>query len=216
MLTMKAIVLFLLAAGAFPALQSTSVKGNGILKKENRKVGNFSKIQVGGAVEVDVKLGSSPSLKIEAESNLLPLYKTTIKGDTLVVHQEGSISSSKTVRLWITVPSLNGVKVSGASEMTIANLKASQFDAQISGASNLTANGTASSLILSASGASQLNFLKVSVKSAKVDASGASQINLNVANKISGGASGASEIAYRGRPTVSVSTSGASNVHGIR
>lgn len=213
---MYAIVLSLLATATLAAPQGAHVKGNGVLKQENRRVGNFSKIEVGGAVEVEVKVGSSPSLKIEAESNILPLYKTTVQGDTLKVYHEGNISSSKTVRIWLTVPSLKGVNVSGASEMTIANLRGSQFGAQLSGASQLTAVGAVDALRLSASGASQLNLLKLTAKSATVDASGASQIDLSVSGKLSGDASGASEIAYRGKPTTSVSTSGASSIRAIR
>jgi hypothetical protein len=213
---MNVFALSLFAITALAASQGTHVRGNGILKQEMRKVGNFTKIQVGGAVEVQVKVGPSPSLRIEAESNILPLYKTTVQGGTLTVHHKDGVSTTKPIKLWITVPSLKGVNISGASEMTITNLKTPKFDVEVSGASNLTAMGSADNLNLSASGASELNLLKLSAKSARVDASGASQIDLSVSSKLSGDVSGASEIAYRGKPTTSVSTSGASSVRALK
>lgn len=186
--------------------------GNGKLKQETRTIGNFSKIDIGGAVDVVIAVGPKPSLKIEAESNLLPLYNTRVEGDTFVMDHKGSISSNKSTRLWLTVPSLDGINLSGASTLHVTGLKSDSASIEVSGASDVVAEGSVKNLDIEASGASKFDASKLSVSTAKVGASGASNLKFGSLEKISGEASGASDVSYQGNPKVDVETSGASSI----
>jgi hypothetical protein len=189
-----------------------STVGNGKLKQETRNIGNFSKIQIGGAVDVVVTVGPKPSLKLEAESNLLPLYNTRVEGDTFVMDHKGSISSNKSTKCWLTVPNLDGIILSGASNLHVTGLKTNSASIEISGASEVIAEGSAKDLDIEASGASKFDGAKLSVSTVKVGASGASNVKLPKVEKISGEATGASNVSYSGSPKVDVETSGASTV----
>ena len=61
------------------------VQGNGQSIVEQRTVGSYSALDINGPVQVEVRVGSAPSLQVEGESNLLPLVRTEGSGSTLRV-----------------------------------------------------------------------------------------------------------------------------------
>jgi hypothetical protein len=87
------------------------------------------------------------------------------------------------------------------------------LSAEVSGASQLTLDGSGGDLTLDVSGASRADLSQFVVGDANVQASGASQVTVNVEGRLDADASGASRILYRGNPTLGrIESSGASRV----
>jgi hypothetical protein len=200
----------LVGCGHFFALGG--VQGSGKAKTETRPIGDFHKIEFGGAIASEVKVGPKASLTITTDDNLLPLIESRVENGTLIIEQKGSTSTNLGTHVVITVPSLDSVEISGASKMTATGLAASKFEAQLSGASKFEATGHADELKIDASGASRVDLGSIAVKTAEVDASGASNIVLKASDKVTGNLSGASNLKVSGGAKVKVDTSGASNV----
>ena len=86
-----------------------------------------------------------------------------------------------------------------------------RFD--LSGASQVTLNGSAQGVTIDASGASQADLSRFQAASANVEASGASSVTVNPSGRLDVDASGASKVYYLGNPTLgTVNTSGASTI----
>lgn len=202
----------LAGCGHLGAMFGPQTVGSGHVKSETRNASGFHRIQVGGATHAEVKVGPKESLQISADDNILPLVRTRVEGGTLIIDVQGPTSTRNGIHATITLPSLDGVEVSGASEMNVAGLHASQFEATLSGASQVKSDGSAQKVQLSLSGASRLDFSHVSSQVAQIDASGASQAKIDASQEISGDLSGASNLRYSGNPKVDVSSSGASSV----
>ncbi|WP_193564187.1 GIN domain-containing protein, partial [Escherichia coli] len=85
--TMKKSFLFiiLIVSIVFNACTFWGVRGNGKLKTQRRNIQNFDHLEVGGAFNIKVELGKEPSIKIQAEENLLPLIKTNVVDGTLKI-----------------------------------------------------------------------------------------------------------------------------------
>jgi len=150
---------------------------------------------------------------------------------SLVVEIDGSLQDA-TMRAEVSLPSLRGVRTSGASTVEVAGeatgdleteasgastIEASGVDlerlgVEVSGASRVEADGEASVLEADVSGASSLATFGLKVASATLDVSGASSAEVDVSGDLRVDASGASNVRFTGTAEVDVDASGGSTV----
>ncbi|MBC5774552.1 DUF2807 domain-containing protein [Pontibacter sp. KCTC 32443] len=223
------ILSFLLVSGTTFAQQ---IKGNGNLQTQSRKVADFSGIKVSGGFYVEVQQGSKEELRIEAEENLMDNIKSEVKDGVLHIYSEGNINSKKGMKAYVTVNELNkinisgGVKVvgkstfkastfdldmSGGSNVTLA-IDAKKLDADMSGASKVDLTGRADDVAFDMSGASDVDARELKAKRVKVGASGASNVKVNASETLSINASGASHVSYAGSPKIEAESTAASKI----
>ena len=172
-----------------------SIKGDGKPKEESRSVGEYDKVIVGSAFQVEAKEGTLAPLKLSADSNILPLIKTEVKDRTLKVWIDGSVSTDSPLKLTLSTPTINGFEASGA---TIVNLElTSKHDLNLggSGASDLKVKGELTNLTCDLSGASKATFSASSLGTLKSTLSGASGLKFSgTVDSLDAELSGASSI----------------------
>ena len=191
----------------------TGIKGSGTSKTEQRNVTGFKRVDAGGAINVEVDAQKDFSVNVEADDNLLQYIKTEVNGDTLKIYSEGRISPSAKLNVKISMPEIEGINLSGASDGRISNVKADELELKVSGASEVSINGEAKTLEADASGASTINAENLKVEDANVEASGASKAMVSATNNLEADASGASKISYTGEPkNIKQNSSGASSI----
>jgi hypothetical protein len=192
----------------------TGIKGSGTSKTEQRNVSGFREIEAGGAVNLEVDAGNEFSVTVEADDNLLQYIKTEVNGNSLKIYSEGKISPTAKLNVKISMPALEGLDISGASDAKVVNVKADSFELKASGASEITINGEANDLKAEASGASEINAENLRAENATVDASGASSAIVSANDTLDVEASGASKIYYTGEPkNIKQNASGASSIN---
>jgi preprotein translocase subunit SecF len=191
----------------------SKTKGSGNTQTEKRDVSGFNEVKAGGALTVEVTAQKEFGVEVEADDNLLEYVKTEVKGDTLRIYTEGRISTRNPIRVRISMPNIESFDVSGASSVTLTNVKNESLRLDASGASKIKVEGEAKELNVDLSGASRLEAENLRAENVTVDASGASSATVVASNEINADASGASSIRYVGEPkNVSRKTSGASSV----
>jgi hypothetical protein len=189
------------------------IQGSGTSKIEKRNVSGFEKIDAGGAVNVEISVQKDFSVEVQADDNLLANIKTEVSGNTLKIYSEDSISPKTRINVKVSMPTIEGLDVSGASSGSISNVNADWLELKASGASKIKVEGTAKELEGNASGASTIDAENLKVEDADVDASGASSAIVSASNDLKIDASGASKISYVGEPkNVKQNSSGASTI----
>ncbi len=191
----------------------SGVQGSGTAKSEQRNVSGFSKIDAGGAVNLEITTQGNFGVTVEADDNLLQYIKTDVSSGTLKIYSEGRISPKTGINIKISMPELSGLDISGASKANVANAKADSLELKASGASKIKIEGVAKSVKTDASGASSIDAENLRVENADVDSSGASKVTVSPSNDLSADASGASSIYYTGEPkNIKQDASGASSI----
>jgi hypothetical protein len=191
----------------------SKVKGSGNIQIEKRDASDFTSVKTGGAITVDIVAQRDFSVEVEADDNLLEHIKTEVKGDTLKIYTEGSISTRNPIRVRIAMPQIESLDVSDASTGTLTNVKNETLTLDASGASKIKIDGEVKELIVDLSGASRLDAENLKAENVTVDANGASSATVAVLNDLNADASGASTIRYAGEPkNVKKNSSGASSV----
>ena len=208
----------------------------GNLKTEEMVFSDFTAVEVGWAFEVTVTQSSSYSVVISADEKIFDDIEVTQTGNTLIIGQKsGTIDLGGLVRkAEITMPDLNKLilsgatrgtaegfsnsntfilELSGASSLEMTNINVGDAEIEVSGASNLDAEGTANDLFSLVSGASNVDLSNFPVNNADVNVSGASRATINLDGRLDADVSGASTLEYIGNPTIGdINTSGSSTV----
>ena len=189
------------------------VKGSGQTASEVRDINGFHALDVGGVFQVEVIAGGEYSVEVEADDNLLHLIETEVRRGVLHIKTERKLSSGNPLRIRISAPDIDALDVSGAANVTLANVKNAGLNVDASGASKIKIDGQTAKLMVDVSGATKIDAESLAAEHATVDASGASHVTVQVDGQLKTHASGASRIDYSGTPTdVIKKTSGAASV----
>ncbi len=223
---------FLLTLNSGCSYGFDGIKGNGNVVKQERDIGSFSSIDVGGAFRVFLKQGDKEQLTVEADENLLDVIKTEVVGNTLKISTKEDIRSPEKLNIYITFVTLKGLELSGACHLTSDNtfnlddieldcsgatdvelkFSASKVEMDCSGASKIELFGTAEKVSLDLSGASQLDAIEFEAGDVDVDVSGASHGKMMVNGELSADVSGAASFKYKGDPKLGdIDVSGAAS-----
>ncbi|HEY3473733.1 MAG TPA: DUF2807 domain-containing protein [Anaerolineales bacterium] len=212
-------------------------RGSGNVVMETREVSDFDTIEIRYPARVFVRQGTSESLEIEAEDNLLPNLKTEVRNGRLEIfyRREGGkhVNPTKTPEITIVVKDLADVDFSSAGELLVEGLKTDSLEISLSGAGNLgledievtalqvnvsgagssTASGTADSLDVAISGFGDFKGSDLHSQDARVDISGAGSATVWVDDELNVELSGAGSVGYYGSASVSRRISGVGGVN---
>ncbi|MDR3711839.1 MAG: DUF2807 domain-containing protein [Puia sp.] len=212
------------------------VRGNGIIKTEDRSVGNFKNIEVGGDENVYISQGETSSLRIEGDENLLPLIEVTQEGDKIYIRPRQGVNLDPTheLRIYAKAPVFHDISVSGACNIIgqekISNpdkmrlhvsgagdikmeVDAPELEAEISGSGSIYLKGQTRDVGLGISGAGHAHCYELLAENTKIDISGAGDAEVYASVKLDADVSGAGSVSYRGGATsINQHVSGAGSV----
>lgn len=206
----------------------------GSIEKEFNQTG-FTKVKLGDANTVNITKGDAFSIKAKGcADDLADLDITVEPGNILDIQFTSYKNNRNRVDFTITLPVLNGIILSGASEGKVSGFEDQDIvmravlsgastgvvngtgidlSVDISGASKLTAKGTTETLYGNISGASKLEAFGVSATEVDIAATGNSIARVTAVDKIFADASGASIVYYKGNPPVkNLVTNGAGKI----
>jgi hypothetical protein len=214
-------------------------RGSRNVVSETRKVSGFDSIEVSYPAEVFVSQGSSESVTVEADDNLLPGLKTEVQSKTLKifykVQDNKRVIPSKTVKITIVVKDLKDVNFESAGELNLTGIETDDLNVSVSGAGNLelekisarnlsvvlsgagsmTASGTTDDLHVVISGFGSYDGQDMHSQSADVNLSGAGSATVWVDEKLDAQISGAGSVEYYGDASVRKNISGVGGVNHV-
>ena len=214
---MKRAILFLsltlLAVGGCRFDKLSETTGSGTMKLEKRSVPAFAAVDVSGAYEVEIVVQQEQTLEVEGDDNLLPLIKTEVKNGVLNINNEKGFSTKHRLRVRISVPSLDAVSTSGASNIVASNVKSDDFKIDASGAGKMQISGETKTLEVDISGAGEIDAKDLRAQKVSINSSGAAQADVYASEELNADVSGAGNVNYYGNPkTVNEDRSGAGSI----
>jgi hypothetical protein len=232
MKTMYLLAASLLLSACVHIDMQQEIKGSGKQATETRTVKGFSKVSLEGDMDVYVTYGTSESVRIEADDNLLKYITTKIEGDELKIATSESIHSETPVKVYVTADDLAGLSMAGSGKMiTQTPFTSKEFAASIAGSGDIDASITAEKLTASIAGSGDVklkgsaNIASVSVagsgnvkgydltaKSASVDIAGSGNCELNTTDLLTGNIMGSGSIYYHGDPKLNSSIMGSGDI----
>lgn len=168
---------------------------------------DFDRIDVSGVYELDVRVGEKFSLELTATPDDLARAEIDVAGETL------NLAMKKNKRNWnkkkketgiyarVTMPSLNGVEVSGVVDGAIAGVDAKEFDIYISGVGDLEFSGKCENLNAKISGVGDLEADELACNDVYVRVSGVGDASVFAKSSVDASVSGMGDIDVFGSPS---------------
>lgn len=222
--------LFLFSCNPF----NLSISGNGQVISETRSITTtYDSVSMEGVGTVIIKNGS-PSVVVNADSNIQEYIETFVDGSTLRIKNKDftSFVSFTDLTVTVTMPSLVSIKNSGTAELSADSFTESSFDVNLSGTGKITASATStnmkvlhtgtgtitmsgitSNLTIIHSGTGAVNTKLCAATNANISLSGTGNIVVSASSSISGALSGMGSISCYGSPTTkSISSTGVGSI----
>jgi len=214
-----ALIVLTLALSSCSALPNVLniTKGSGNVISESRDISGVTSVDLDGSADVDIAFGESESLVIEAEDNIIPLIETKAENGKLIIGTKSgaSYSSTKGVKVHVTLKSLEAVSLSGSGSLTVQNLQGESLKVDLDGSGNINLNGTVNSAEMSLGGSGKINAEQLLVASVKVTVDGSGDARVNASEQLNADLSGSGSIRYSGNPaSVNKKDSGSGSITG--
>jgi hypothetical protein len=211
------------------------IKGDGNVINTSREVGNFDKMSVSGAFDVDLVNGKEGKMEIKIEKNLLPYLVTEVQNGNLKIKWKTgtNIHTNKGVHLTVYFKDLSGVAMSGSGDIVSRDIiKSDSFDVAVSGSGDITLNldtnttdarvsgsgdldfkGSTDSFSARVSGSGDIAAYELMANNADVRISGSGGMTLSVSDKLYARISGSGSVKYKGNPKIEdIKVSGSGSV----
>ncbi len=207
------------------------------VSKETRNVKGFSSVNFGVSGNLSIKLGPEFSVVLEGEKNDLERIVTEVSGDRLLIKQETwRFNLRGRVNIYITMPELNGLSVSGSGKAEIldaikeadnfslnvsgsgrivtAGLVADELNCNISGSGNVTigSSGSADRGEIIISGSGNYSGKDFEIDHLEANISGSGSCLCKAGDSLNARISGSGNISYFGNPRIDARTSGSGHV----
>lgn len=214
-------------------LGEASLTGSGHIVTDVRDVPSFREIEINDDFNVVVEAGRPQLVKITGDDNLVEVVETVVRGDRLRVRTNYNLRSRDDVEVIIHVPELNALHSSGSSDVAAYGVEAGEFEIQVTGSSDLSAEGavesldvtvsgsgevrfagTAEAIRASVSGSGEIDLIKAPAREAAVHVSGSGEVDLAVSEYLDATVTGSGEVHYVGTPRVRSHVTGSGEVHG--
>jgi len=201
---------------------------------------DFSKISIHDSLEAVVTYGKEYKVVANGTKQDLENIQIIVDDGTLDVANGDwrqrqfcfGLCFFDSVKLEITLPKLDRLELSGASEAMLnkfdsdkleirlfgastldGEVKAKELFLDLSGSSETTLKGEVKKFSIEGSGVSSVSAFDLSADSVSLNLSGASSVDIGISNTIDASLSGASEVQYFGNPKVNEDLSGASEIN---
>lgn len=169
-------------------------------------VDGFSRIDLGGSDDVDVRAGTGFSVRAEGPSDELDRLRIARDGNTLEIGRKRSFfgwGSSSKVKVYVTLPQLTEANIAGSGTMAVDRVEGGRFegniagsgdlniaalatetaDVSIAGSGNVRAGGTVKRLEVSIAGSGSLDAAGLRVGEAKVSVAGSGDVRAAVSGQ---------------------------------
>ena len=233
-----------LAASAAPAVAASwsfggeQVQGSGRILKQERQVANFKGLSLGVPGHVELRIGNSEGVTIEADDNLLPLLETVVEDGTLEIRpaRRNLNFRSKSIRIVVQARSIERLALGGSGSIDADALRARRLEVNIGGSGNINLKGvetdalsvaiggsgdlkagagTAGKVSVSIGGSGDVDLGRVQASSARVTLAGSGDTTVWPRNDLSVTIAGSGDVNYYGDPKVSKTTLGSGDVRRI-
>lgn len=234
-LTLLFVFTSLLAASCGSIGNHESVNGNGQVTSENRNPGSFTGVSTLGDFKLFVAIGNTPSVKIEAESNILPYIETYVENGELTVKTKNNVNlvSDKPIIVYITAPQLGKIHSMGSgdvegqtaitdpSKLEIElqgegninlDVDAPEVKAVVTGTGNIQLKGQSKRLECKVVGEGNIKAIDLQTEEANVSILGDGDVDVNTSVKLDVKITGDGNVKYKGNVTPSTSVTGSGNI----
>jgi hypothetical protein len=224
-----------LASGAASAAWG-AVKGNGVKRTESRNVSGFTGISMSVPGQLEVRLGPTESVTIEADENILPLIETTVSRGTLQIRTpRGQDIDPQVLRIVVQARQIDNLALAGSGTITGDGLKSAalkidvggsgdvnlqradvdELGISVGGSGSVKLGGKARALRISVAGSGSIAAAALQADDARISIAGSGNATVSARTTLRVSIAGSGSVRYQGDPKLERSIAGSGEVQRI-
>lgn len=192
-----------IVATAVAALCATSTLAVADETTDTREVGEFNRVVLEGAADIEITVGGSPSVAVTSEAELMDRIETEVRNNTLYISQD-----YRRWRDWddadlyiaIVTPSLDGVEVDGAGDIEVTGIDSNDFEVEIKGAGDITLSGKCVSASYQIDGAGDIDAEQLECEHVTITVNGAGDADIFATETVDATLNGVGDVTISGNP----------------
>jgi hypothetical protein len=213
----------------------SGISGEGPIVKRTLDLSSFDKVVLTNNAKVYLRQGSSQSVEVEAQQNIIDNLVKEVSDNTWKIRFDDPVRRYDGMKVYITIPSLTGVRLSGSGSIISENtftgidelgvsisgsgdirlsVEANMIDSHISGSGDIRLAGRTDKHGISISGSGEVEAYDLTSSSCKVRISGSGDCQIEVQEDLEVRISGSGDVNYKGRPRISSRISGSGDING--
>ena len=190
------------------------ITGSGELNSEFRNVANFTKVSSEGVFEVMITQGTTQSVEIIGDDNIMQEVKANVVDDELRLYLDDDNNYKDiTLKVNIIVPSINSIKNYGVGNISILDVDTiANFIVYNSGTGDISIEGNAKSLTIKNEGSGEFEGFQFAADECNLKIIGSGDCKINCANNLNVRIEGCGDVYYIGTPTIEADISGSGKI----
>lgn len=213
----------------------SGISGEGPIVKRTLDLDGFSAVRLTNSANVYIRQGSPQTVEVEAQENIIDNLKREVKDDAWTIAFDQSVRRHEGMKIYITVPNLRALRVSGSGNITSESrftgvedmdvsisgsgnirleVESATVASHISGSGNIKLRGTTGRHEVRISGSGDVDAYELTSEACKVQISGSGDCDVDVSEDLEVRISGSGDVNYKGRPRISSRISGSGDVNG--
>jgi len=212
-----------------------TINGDGQLSNETRNVSSANKVKLEGSMNVDLIPGSSASVKVIADKNLLQYIETKNENGELVIKisDDYNLKSSNEIKVEVTTPVLESLdvagngKVNGKGKFSGSNkfdldlagnsdvdieINTPAVNVSIAGSGDIEVKGETKKLDVSIAGSGNFKGDNLMAEDADISVAGSGDVHVYADNKLDVQVMGSGDVYYKGNAQVKSNIMGSGKV----
>ena len=207
------------------------VQGSGNIKKQSRELAHFTGVGLSLPASVELRIGSTESITIETDDNLLPLIETVIENGTLKVRptKKNMNLQTRTMKIVIQAKEIDRIALGGSGSIesdalrggkmefvlggsgsiALKGIEATAVMVKVGGSGNFRSGaGAADKVSVSIGGSGDVDVGQVKAREASVSVAGSGEATVWASESLSMSVAGSGDVNYYGDPKLSKSVAG--------
>jgi hypothetical protein len=177
-----------------------SVIGQGPIKEERRPAAGFDAIKIEAPIDVTYTISATPSVRLLAQENILPLITVEVVAGQLVLTTNRAFSTSAPIRAVVSGPSPVAVRIDGSGSFVGAGLAGAALQLRISGSGNIKASGSVDMVNVVVAGSGDVDIAGIKAKSADIQIQGSGDVQAYATQSAKVAISGSGDVRIKGSP----------------
>lgn len=235
LLTVAAIVFAVFTIPSCDFINIETIHGNGNLTTETRNVSSAARIEAHSFFDVEIVHGSTPSVKIEADGNLIPYILTDNEDGKLVIHTKDHVglSSNNKIKVYVTTDKVEGVALSGSGNVTSdekltgadrldlsitgsgsikLDVNTPDIEGHISGSGDINLSGEVKDSKITITGSGNYKAENMQAENAEVHITGNGNVNVSASQRLEVHITGSGDVYYKGSPSIEQHITGSGSI----
>jgi hypothetical protein len=216
-------------------ISAQKVTGKGPVVTQKVKMSDITEIGLGISADVYLSQGSSQSIEIKGQQNIIDLIKKEAKNGSWDIEfpKNSRVKMSEKLEIYITLESIEALNLGGSGSFIGQNeftnlkdvdfniggsgsikldLQADDLSCNIGGAGSIHLEGSAEKIDVNIGGSGSVEAEELSVDQAEVNTAGSGSVSIDVKNTLTATIVGSGGVRYKGDPKVNQTIMGSGRV----